>query len=92
VNFGVDWWLSAVRFREWKGNTTATRGFIHATECVLRMRTSERGPASKQLRSQARGGDGCSGSAPAAEHPPLLEHCSELYPTNSVVLQNSPKF
>jgi len=68
VNFGGEWWLSAVRYQEEKGNTPATRGFIHAIDDAdedVRARHS-----SKQLRGQARGGAGRSGSAPAAEHPP----------------------
>jgi len=50
--------------------STAARGFIPATQCLLRMRTPRRCPAGKQLRGQARGGAGHSSSAAAAEHPP----------------------
>jgi len=48
----------------------AARGFILATQCLLRMRTPGRRPARKQLLGRARGGAGRSSSAPAAVHPP----------------------
>ena len=55
------------------------------------MRTLGRRLAGKQLRGQARGGAGRSSSAPAAKHPPLLEHCSEPYPNILLFCKIRPK-
>ena len=75
--------------------STAARGFILATPCLLRMRTPGRRPAGKQLRGQARGGAGRSSSAPAAcsaqQLSPLLEHCSKPYPIILLFCKIRPK-
>ena len=42
--------LVGVEVQREKEIFTAAQGFIHATKCVLWMRTPERGPASRQLR------------------------------------------
>jgi len=57
------------------------------------MRTPGRRSAGKQLRGQARGSAGRSGSAPAAEHPPSARALQQaLIQTVLGFLQNSPKF
>ena len=72
--------------------STAARGFILATQCLLRMRTPGRRPASKQLRGQARGGAGRSSSAPAAVHPPCSSTVASHIPFILLFCKIRPKF
>ena len=92
MNFGVEWWLSVVRFKEKKENTPATRGFIHATECVLWMRTSERGTAASSCVAR-RVAVPDAAALPRRQSTPPAQHCSKPYPLEPsfVVLQISPK-
>ena len=92
---GVRWWLGRERVRRiWerskvvgverkrrKRGGRAVWSLRGVDEHAGGSSTSWRARAAKQLRGLAHGGAGRSGSAPAAEHPPLLEDCSEPYPT-----------
>ena len=103
---GVRWWLGRERVRRiWERSKVvgverkrrkrgghAVWSLSGVDEHAGGSSTSWRARAAKQLRGLAHGGAGRSGSAPAAEHPPLLEHCSEPYPTIVCFCKIRPNF
>jgi hypothetical protein len=75
--FGSAAGSSAARFRKKKGRTLATRGFIHATEYALWMRTPERGTAASSCVAR-RVATLDAATLLRRQSTPLLEHCSKL--------------